>query len=177
VYYTHTYTYVFINDLPNTIIYSDIFLFADDAKLIRIVNSDIANLRVRCDTNRLSLDINKRKFTHFHFHYIDFQYTLFDFELVSQFKDLEIIFDTKLKFIFRSETINNETVRDLGFIKRTCVSFPDPISLKILYRSLARSSLEYCPLIWMNNTLKPNNMLERVQNHFVRFISFKFHIQ
>jgi len=37
-------------------------------------------------------------------------------------------------------------------------------------------NLEYCPLVWLNNTCKQNKMLESVQNNFLRFISFKFNI-
>jgi len=49
---------IFIKDLPNTIINSEFFLFADDAKLIKIVRtqpdainlqSDIDNLQIWCD--------------------------------------------------------------------------------------------------------------------------------
>jgi len=72
--------------------------------------------------------------------------------------------------------IKNKAMRNLGFIKRTCGSFIDPIPLKILYCSLVRSHLEYRPLIWINNTSKQNSSLESVQNNFLRFISFKFNI-
>jgi hypothetical protein len=68
-------------------------------------------------------------------------------ELVSQFKDLGIIFDSKLNFSPHTEMIKNKAMRNLGFIKRTCGSFIDPIPLKILYCSLVHSHLEYCPLI------------------------------
>jgi len=72
--------------------------------------------------------------------------------------------------------IKNKAMRNLCFIKRTCGSFIDPIPLKILYCSLIRSHLEYCPLIWINNTTKQNSSLESIQNNFLRFISFKFNI-
>lgn len=109
---------------------------------------------------------------------INFQYHISDskIELVSDFKDLGIILDTKLNFSLHSEMIKNKAMRNLGFIKRTCGSFSDPIPLKLLYCSLVRSHLEYCPLVWLNNTLKQNQMLESVQNNFLRFISFKFNI-
>jgi hypothetical protein len=67
-------------------------------------------------------------------------------------------------------------MRILGFIKHTCSSFSDPIPLKLLYCSLVRSNLEYCSLVWLNNTLKQIKMLESVQNNFLRFVSFKFNI-
>jgi hypothetical protein len=58
----------------------------------------------------------------------------------------------------------------------------DPFVLKILYCSLVRSNLDYCPLIWINNTFKQNNKIKaqnnntKVQNNFLRFMSFKRNI-
>jgi len=50
------------------------------------------------------------------------------------------------------------------FIKRsTCMSFIDPIPLKILYCSIVCFHLEYYPLIWINNTSKQNFTLESVK--------------
>jgi hypothetical protein len=72
--------------------------------------------------------------------------------------------------------IKNKAFCNLGFIKRTYAGFSDPIPLKILYISLVRSNLKYCPLIWINNTSKQVLTLESVQNNFLRFISFKFNI-
>jgi len=65
--------------------------------------------------NHLPLNINKCKFMHFYEikTHINFQYTLFNsnIELVSQFKDLGIIFDTKLNFSYHSEMIKNYFIR------------------------------------------------------------------
>lgn len=97
-------------------------------------------------------------------------------ELVSQFKDLGVIFDSKLNFSPYTEMVKNKAMRNLGFIKRTCGSFMDPIPLKILYCSLVRSQLEYSPLIWINNTSKLISRLESIQNNCLCFISFKFNI-
>lgn len=65
----------------------------------------------------------------------NFQYYISDYkiELVSNFKDLGVIFDSKLKFSLHSQMIKNKAMRNLGFIKRTCGSFTDPIPLKLLY--------------------------------------------
>ena len=61
-------------------------------------------------------------------------------------------------------------MRVLGFIKRSCNDFHDPSVLKLLYCSLVRSNLEYCPLIWINNTQKQNEMIDSVQNNFLRYV-------
>jgi hypothetical protein len=180
---------IFIDDLPNVITYSNILLFADDLKLVKIIKSeqdafnlqlDINNLILWCNENNLFLNIQKCKFIKFYLIknpvYSQYSISGTNIELVNQFKDLGIIFDRKLNFSLHTEMIKNKAFRNLVFIKRTCAGFSDPIPLKILYISLVRSNLEYCPLIWINNTSKQALTLESVQNNFLHFVSFKFNI-
>jgi hypothetical protein len=108
--------------------------------------------------------------------YFNYSISGSNLELVFNFKDLGVMFDSKLNFSNHTEMIKNKAMRNLGFIKRTCRSFNDPTALKTLYCSLVRSNLEYCPLIWINNTSKQNDTIESVQNNFLRYISFKFNI-
>jgi len=109
---------------------------------------------------------------------IIFNYSIsnYNLELVSNFKDLEIIFDSKLNFSYHTEFIKNKAMRILDFIKRSCEDFRDPFALKILYCSLIRSNLEYYPLILINNTSKQNDTTEAVHNNFLRFMYFKFNL-
>jgi len=83
---------------------------------------------------------------------INFQYYISNskIELVSDFKYLGIIFDTKLNFSLHSEMIKNKAMRNLGFIKRTCGSLSNPIPRKLLNCSIVHSNLEYFPLVWLN---------------------------
>lgn len=68
-------------------------------------------------------------------------------------------------------------MRNLGFIKRACLSFNDPVALKTLYCCLVHSNLGYCLLIWINNNIiQQNDTIESVQNNFLCFISHKFNI-
>jgi hypothetical protein len=75
---------------------------------------DIENLIKWCNLNYLSLNTNKCKFLHFYLikNPINFQYyiSVSKIELVSHFKDLGIIFDTKLNFSLHSETIKNKAM-------------------------------------------------------------------
>jgi len=63
---------------------------------------------------------------------IKFKYYVSDsqIELFSDYKDLRIIFDTKLNFTLHSEMIRYEAIFNLGFIKRTCRTFSNPPPLK-----------------------------------------------
>lgn len=104
-------------------------MFADDAKLIKIIKteqdainlqSDINNLPLWCNINHLFLNINKCKCMQFYLIKtpINFQYSISNsnIELVSQFKDLDIIFSSKLHFSFHTEMIKNRDMSNLGFI-------------------------------------------------------------
>jgi len=180
---------IFINDIPDVIKYSRVFLFADDLKLVKIINNqgdahdlqnDIDKIQSWCSTNRLLLNIDKCKFMRFSLskNVINYNYHISgtDIELLTNFKNLCVIFDSKLHFSAHIEMIKNKAMCNLGFIKRTCGSFRDPLSLNVLFCALVRSNLEYCPLIWTNNTSKQIDAIESVQNNFLRFISFKFNI-
>lgn len=97
-------------------------------------------------------------------------------ELLANFKDIGVIFYSKLNFSGHAEMIKNKWMPNLGFIKWTCGSFRDPLSLKILFYAFVCSNLECCPLIWTNNTSKQIEAIESVQNNFLRFVSFNFNI-
>jgi len=47
-------------------------------------------------------------------------------EIVSTFKDLGIIFNSKLNFSYHTEFIKNTAMRSLGFIKCSFNDFCDP---------------------------------------------------
>lgn len=54
--------------------------------------------------------------------------------------------------------------------------FHDLFILKTLYCSLICSNLKYYPLIWINNALNQNELMEFVQNNFLHCMSFKCNI-
>lgn len=131
------------------------FFFSDYLKLVKIINNqddtvdlqvDINNIQSWCLANRLLLNTNKCKFMHLSLskHVINYNYSISNsyIELLKIFKDLGVILDSKLNFSAYTEKMNNKAMRDLGFIKRTCRSFRDPQSLKVLFCALVRLNLE-----------------------------------
>lgn len=54
-------------------------------------------------------------------------------ELVSNFNDFGVLFDSKLNLSYHTKLIKNKTMHILGFIKHSCKDFRDPFALKILY--------------------------------------------
>lgn len=57
--------------------------------------------------------------------------------------------------------VNKPLLAEVITITNTIIgSFGDLLSLKMLLRALVRSNLEYCSLIWTNNTLKQIGSIE-----------------
>ena len=113
-----------------------IFFYADDLKIVRVINNeqdcytlqrDIDYLSEWCVENKLSLNINKcetmtlsRKKNK-----IVYNYKIGDFILEGccQKKDLGIIIDSELSFIPHYEYINSHCLKMLGFIIRNSKQF------------------------------------------------------
>lgn len=73
--------------------------------------------------------------------------------------------------------IKKKAFEKLGLLKHTCRDFQDDTSLKLLYYSIVCSKLEYGFLIWQLNSLSQLHRLSKIQNHFLKFLSLKCHIE
>ena len=60
-----------------------------------------------------------------------------------------------------------------GFMKRILKPMNDPSVYLSLYHTLVRSRLEYCSFVWSPSGQTMRDKLERVQQKFVKFLSFK----
>uniref|UniRef100_A0A6P7FIH9 Uncharacterized protein LOC114328385 n=1 Tax=Diabrotica virgifera virgifera TaxID=50390 RepID=A0A6P7FIH9_DIAVI len=63
----------------------------------------------------------------------------------------------------------------LGFIIRTSRCLHNINSIRLIYISLVRSVLEYCSVVWSPTYEVHIAKLEKVQNKFIRYLSFKLH--
>jgi len=118
-------------------------------------------------------------------HYFIFSFTrsknpiIFNYKLnntklvrVTEIKDLGIYFESDFSFKFHHKNILNKSYRMLGFINRNTQHFKQPSSLKTLYCSLVRSSLEFGSIIWSQNLSTYLNDLEAVQYKFLKRIAY-----
>lgn len=64
----------------------------------------------------------------------------------------------------------------LGFIKRQTQHFQTMSSVKLLYCSLVRPHVEYCSSVWSPHYATHVRQIERIQHKFLKYISFKFHL-
>ena len=89
---------------------------------------------------------------------------------VKTFTDLGVVLDKGLTFDDHVRATAAKGASMLGFIKRTCCQFKDPFTIISLYKSLVRSHLEYCSVVW--NTVGQATYvarLEKVQRSFTRY--------
>lgn len=97
-------------------------------------------------------------------------------ESVSHIKDLGITISSNLNFRQHIENIISKALKILGFVKRHSFDFKNPHSLQLLYNALVRSTLEYGSIVWSPYTNSDINSIERVQNRFLKYMSFKLNI-
>ncbi|GBO21125.1 hypothetical protein AVEN_271152-1 [Araneus ventricosus] len=86
---------------------------------------------------------------------------------------LGIIFDTKLDFSQHINSMVSKAYHRFGFLKRKTKEFSSEIALKVLYYTHVRSSLEYCSIIWDPNYRNKIEIIERIQNNFLRYLLYK----
>ena len=175
---------IFINDICKNLC-SHILLYADDCKVFgrvdslkdcETIQSDLNKLKNWCDVNSLPLNINKCKVMSFCRKkvLIKFAYNIADVELevCTSFKDLGVIFDPKLSFIYHINMVIKSSYKQLGFIIRNSKSFTDIKTLKTLYFAFVRSRLEYASVVWCPGYELYINCLERVQRRFLKYLTF-----
>lgn len=173
---------LYINDLGLAISNSRILIYADDAKIFRVVEndtdcsllqSDLTRFHDWCTQNHMPLNVSKcttvsfsRKKTPVMFDYVIDGCSLAKLDKV---RDLGVIFNSAFTFDDHIENIVNKANSVLGFVRRWCKEFKDPHITKTLYCALVRSILEYACPVWAPFYSVHINRLESVQRRFLRF--------
>ena len=178
---------MYINDVLSSIQYSELLLFADDAKLFREISSiddclllqhDINNFYSWCDTWRMQLNIEKCYTMNFSLkrkYNIEFDYSINNDNLdhVNEIKDLGVYFKPNLNFSFHISKIVTKSYQMLGFMKRVTKDFTSDICLNTLYNSLVRSRLEYCSQVWSPTCHTSIKKIESVQKRYFKYLCYK----
>ena len=172
---------IYINDMPENIS-SDIYLFADDTKFFRSINSlqdcwkiqkDLHLLEVwsnkwllkfhpdKCVALRLSLNQEKEKYT----------YRLFNQEVkyVTEVKDLGITVDQQLKFREHMHLKVNKANSIMATIKRT-FKYLNYYSFKLIYCAQVRTQVEYGSPVWSPYLKKDITLVENVQRKATKYL-------
>lgn len=181
---------LFVNDIGSCFLNSHFLLYADDMKIFREVNKvsdvlclqeDLNRLDAYCNLNKLDLNVTKCSvisFTRKRHNFLS-RYTLKGacLERVNVVKDLGVLLDSKLLFDHHVNHIVDKAHRTLGFILRASSPFKNMKSLKVIYCAYVRSHLEYASQVWNPCYYMYNNIIERIQKRFLRYLGFKFKLQ
>jgi len=176
---------LFINDLIECCIpYSEIYLFADDAKLFRHITQDSDKTALQKGVNALQewtqewfLKFNASKCMVMSFgKNVEKSYTYNILEnsqikplaRTDQIKDLGILLDERLSFRDHINDKINKAFWMLGIIKRNFKHLTIQ-SFTMLYKNTVRSHLDYCSSVWSPYIKKDIEALEKVQKELPRF--------
>ena len=174
---------IYINTLVDVVQHSDLFLFADDNKLFKIIFNDEDTVLLQKDIDSMfSWTLNSLLLFHpnkcFTMHIssklnetITHAYTMNNriLENKSELKDLGILIDEHLKFSNHIAEKVNKANQIMGLIRRTFVHL-DMYNFNLLYKSLVRPHLEYGNIIWSPFLKSDINLLENTQRRATRFI-------
>ena len=176
---------IFINDVVKRI-GSEVLLLADDLKMFRRVSSNYDCYLLQKDINEFynwsacnNLPINLDKchvmtFSNKNF-VITNNYTISSTVLkrVHYFKDLGIMFDPKLTFSLHYDAVVNESLKNLGFIIRSCKDFKGISTFISLFFAFVRSKLEYGNVVWAPLANVHIDIFEKIQRRFLKFLVFR----
>lgn len=179
---------IYVNDLPQICKNdSELYLFADDAKLYKYIHDitdctelqdDCQSLYNWCEHWLMSVNINKCKvltlarskvFTEYNYGFVNNKFEFQELEHVSSMKDLGIIIDKDLTFKQHAYDKINKAYQMLGIINRNFKEL-DVESFKILYKSLVRSHLEYGNSVWNPYKKYLIEAIERVQKRASKMV-------
>ena len=172
---------LYINDLPEVVdSKSMIFLFADDTKIFRRIDSQADNTQLQKDIDSLIEWSNKwlLKFhpdkcvsmsmggnnKHHEYHMGDHTLAVSECE-----KDIGVYIDYQLKFDTHINTMINKANRILAITRKT-FDYIDRDSFNQIFKGLVRPHLEYATPVWSPHLERQKEAIENVQRRATKLI-------
>jgi len=179
---------IYINDLPDSLnVDSNIFLYADDAKLYRHISTSQDSSSLQDDINKLAnwtnewlikLNIKKCKVVSYGRN-VDHSYSYHinnvELEKLDSIIDLGVHFDSQLKFDDHMDEKINKAYSFLGIIKRN-FTYLSMDAFITLYKSLVRPHLEYAVQAWSPYLIAYIKKIEKVQMRATKQITCIKHL-
>ena len=178
---------IYINDLPNALIYSDPFIFADDTAIVysnaklksikKRINIDLKLLMKWLNANKISLNVAKTEVILFRHpnKQIDYNVRLKlngkRLTFTTHVKYLGVILDENLSWKFHINSISTKLRKSNGIISRLRYYLPKSILIS-LYYALFHSHVSYSLQVWGQN-LSNNSRPIKLQKSAVRLITFE----
>lgn len=174
---------IYINDIPTAVNFSSAFLFADDAKLLKSLASDLDSALLQEDLDSVgtwsadwSVRLNALKCAQLHFSLkesesaVDYFINSAMVMCSSSYKDLGITVTPSLSWSAHIDRICARAYRMLHVIKRNVPPNSSIVLRKRMYLALVRSHLCYASQLWRPHLVKDVRSLERVQRRASKFI-------
>ena len=171
---------VYVNDIPDHISNSLLYLFADDTKCLKTISNPTDAIQLQDDINSLNywseqwnLLFNPTKIVQISFKSnLQTSYTIGTSLItkVESHKDLGIILSSNLTWDAHYDHIIAKAYNILGLLRRTFSPQNYTRSKKQLYISLVRSQLLYCSILWKPHFIKHIQQFERVQRRATKYI-------
>ncbi len=176
---------VYINDLPDVITSSKVFIFADDTKCCQPIKS-VSN----CDELQDSLNEMSTWSEMWDLHYNESKCVLMNFQKPNKssaisydytinnniisvrdcHKDLGVLLQSNLSWTKQYSLICSKAYKTLGLLRRSFSSSNSLATRRQLYISLVRSQMSYCSLLWRPTLIKDIKKLESVQRRSTKFV-------
>jgi len=180
---------IYINDLPDScidqLLEGNIYLYADDAKLFKIIRSKednkclqkaVDHLKDWSDNWLLKLNINKCNVVSYCIRdSLDTSYYISDngidhkLNKTESTKDLGVTFDYRLTFREHIHQKVNKAYSILGLIKRNFIHMSSNIFIQ-LYTSLVRPHLDYASSVWCPYKIGDIEDIEKVQKRATKLV-------
>ena len=165
---------IYINDLPEVVNKNSyVYLFADDTKVFRKINSeddrrilqnDIDRMVEwsdtwllkfhpdKCKVMRLGKKANKEQVEQYKMGTQELNFS--DME-----KDLGVLIDSNLSFESHINTAVNKANRTMAIVRKT-FDYMDATTFNLIFKGLVRPILEYAAPVWSSNTIKYKELPE-----------------
>jgi len=171
---------IYINDLSSIALFSTLFLFADDAKLCKIILHPTDHLNLQYDLDQfLTWSINSdllfsiSKCIYMSFNNQSQISYLLDSTTLPQIhchRDLGVQVSDNLSWNNHYNHITSKAYKYLGLLRRAFSNCHSIKAKKNLYVTLVRSQLTYCSQLWNPYLIKDTTALEKVQRQATKFI-------
>ena len=182
---------LYINDLPSAVL-SDAYLFADDTKLFRQINSKNDQLVLQQDLVSLSswsrewllefnldkckmVTLGKQLFSDRSYYMVDKDGLKGEMSIAKSEKDIGVIVDKDLDFSLHIGEKTKKANQIMGLIRR-CFRYMDEEMFVALYTSLVRPHLEYGASVWSPFKKMYIDQIEGVQRRATRQVKSISHL-
>jgi len=174
---------IYINDIPDVISSCKIFLFADDAKLVKPITCSNDSLHLQNDLDALNgwseqwkIFLNALKCALLHFSLkkqdspVTYEVNESTIKCCTTYRDLGILVNSTLSWSDHIDKICSKAYRSFFVIKRNIPGSCKSSLKKRLYLSLVRSHLSYGSQLWRPLLAKDIRNLEKVQRRASKYI-------